>query len=449
MMLSSRIGPLALAVSSHFALISMTPAGAAPGTQGRNLVRIQGALTIEEAVRTGLRESPVIRAAEADVRVAQAETRIARSQTGLQVSANAYGTTGSMENVVASSPGVMPTNYNLIPPREYADLNLTAMLPLYTGGLLSNRILAASQRERSASAGITTAQADTGLRIREAYYRALLAAELVRAEETRVEAAREMVRTTRARFDVGKDIEASVRRVEAELAEAEQSQVRMKNDEAKALLDLKAAIGVAAESEVALSSTLALRPPEGNLAASLSEADQSRPELIAARARIAAADAQVRAAEGSRRPQVYGMAMADGFSSRRMGSRTGFTIGLTASLPLLDSGQRSAEAARERALRDRAESELRDLELRVFNEVRQAWLDLETAARNYRAAQTAVQAAQSAYEVVTIRVQAQKSILLEQLDALAALNRARANLARALFDHAIATARLKRAVGRP
>ncbi len=436
-----------------FALAALMGTASPSDGQGqriqRELPRIHGSFTLEEAVRTGLRENPGIRAAEADVRVAQAETRIARSQSGPQVSANAYGTTGSMENVVPSAPGVMPTNYNLVPPREYADLNLTAMLPLYTGGLLGNRVRASSERERAASAGVTTVQADIALRIREAYYRALLAAELAKAEETRVQAAREMVRTTRARFEVGKDIEASVRRVEAELSEAEQSLAAMRNDHAKAVLDLKAAMGVAPESGVSLSSALTLTAPDENLSAFLADAARTRPELLAARARVAAADAQIRAAEGSRRPQVYGMAMADGFASRRMSSGTGYTIGLTASLPLLDGGQRRAESERERAMRDRTESELRDLELRVSNEVRQAWLDAETAARNHQSAETAVQAAQSAYEVVTIRFQAQKSILLEQLDALAALNRARANTARALFNHAVAVARLRRAVGRP
>jgi outer membrane protein TolC len=80
--------------------------------------------------------------------------------------------------------------------------------------------------------------------------------------------------------------------------------------------------------------------------------------------------------------------------------------------------------------------------------VRQAWLDRDTAAQNYRTAQAALQTARSAYDVIVLRVQNQKGIQVEQLDALTALIRTRANLAQALYDHTLAAARLQRATGR-
>jgi outer membrane protein TolC len=80
-------------------------------------------------------------------------------------------------------------------------------------------------------------RAETALRIRQAYYGALLQQEMTRAEESRIQAAQEMVRTTRARFEVGKDIEASVHRAEAELAEAERERVMRENERAKMIFD--------------------------------------------------------------------------------------------------------------------------------------------------------------------------------------------------------------------
>jgi outer membrane protein TolC len=74
---------------------------------------------------------------------------------------------------------------------------------------------------------------------------------------------------------------------------------------------------------------------------------------------------------------------------------------------------------------------------------------METAAENHRAAESIVQSSQAAYDVVALRVETQKSILVEQLDALAALTQARLNLSQALFDHSIAVAHLRRAIGRP
>ncbi len=127
------------------------------------------------------------------------------------------------------------------------------------------------------------------------------------------------------------------------------------------------------------------------------------------------------------------MAMADGFTSHPQGTREGYTVGVVLSLPLMDGGQRRAETAQARARQERAEAEARDLELRVAVEVQQAWLDVQTAAENYRTAQAALQAAQAAYDVTALRVQNQKGLLVEQLDALAALTQARGNVAQALL----------------
>lgn len=425
---------------------------AAPGkaqTLGDDRPPIQGALTLTQAVQTGLRENLSVRAAQAEAQVAAAEKRVARSQTRPQVSANTYFTYGDTPNIFSSAPGIMPNNVLAAPQQGQADQNVTLMVPLYNSGRLNNLVRAAGERERAANADIGGVQAETALRIKDAYYRALLAAEMVRVAEAKVEAATELARTTRALFEAGKGLEASVRRVEAEQADAQRNLTTARNEQAKSLLDLKAAMGVRLDSDITLADTLTFTPPSGDLAAQLADAAKTRPELVAAQARLAAARHQTSAARGAQGPQVVGMAMADGFTSNSMGSRGGYGLGVVVSIPLLDGGERRAETAKMRAMQERAEIEKRDLELRVANEVRQAWLDVETAAANYRTAQTAVQAAQAAYDVTALRVQNQKSLLVEQLDALAALTQARGNLAQALYEHSFAVARLRRAVGRP
>jgi outer membrane protein TolC len=215
------------------------------------------------------------------------------------------------------------------------------------------------------------------------------------------------------------------------------------------LLDLKRAMGVQLDSDITLSDVLVIAPPPEDLGASLIEAARVRPELLAARARLDSAKAQAGASRGAYKPQVYGAAMGDAFAPGDMGKRVGGTVGLIVSIPLLDAGQRSAEVRQMEAMKRRSEAELKEMELRVATEVRQARLDMETAAANYRAVQTVLQSFEAAYDVVVLRVESQRSILLEQLDALAALTQARANLAEAVFDHSMAVARLQRAIGRP
>jgi len=329
------------------------------------------------------------------------------------------------------------------------DQNLTLMVPLYTGGKLGNLVKAASQRENAARASVGEAEADAALMVREAYYRALLASEMTKVAEARVNASTALVALTRSQVEAGKGIQASVSRADAELADARRMLANAQNDRAKMLLELKFAMGVQLDSDITLSDILVIAPPPDDLGTNLIEAARSRPELLGARALLDSAKAQAGAAKGAYKPQVYGAAMGDAFSPGDMGKRVGGTVGLIVSIPLLDAGQRSAEARQMEAMRRRSEAELKQMESRVATEVRRARLDLETADENYRAAQTDLQSFEAAYEVIVLRVESQRSILLEQLDSLAALTQARANLAEAVFDHSIAVARLQRAIGRP
>jgi outer membrane protein TolC len=404
-------------------------------------------LSARQAVEIGLRESPMVHAAQSDIAAAAAETRAARSMTRPQLSANTYLTYGDSGNIFASSPGVAPQNYLSVAPHGFADQNLTLMAPLYTGGKLQGMVRSAHAREQAATADSDETRSDVALQIREAYYRALLGREIAKSAQARLDSDTASVATTRATVEAGKAIEATLQRMLAEEADARRALATATNDEAKALLDLKAAMGISLDATVSLTDTLEYRPVGTDLAAALKSADMARPELRAVRLRRDAASAQTGATRGSLQPQIYGAAMADGFGGQGM-SGTGYSVGVTVSLPLIDAGQRRAEIAGARAAQDRADATLKVAELAVEKEVRTAWLDVETASANYRTAQAALEAAQAAYDVAVLRVQNGKAILLEQLDTSAALTQARTNVAAALFDHALALARLDRAMGR-
>ena len=242
-------------------------------------LQITGPLTLEKAVRTGLRENLLIRAAQSDVRAASADTRAARSMTRLQISANTFLTHGDTSNILSSSPGVQPTNLYAVPSRLFADQNLTLMVPLYTGGRLGSLVRSAAEREHAALADSETVHIETTLQIRETYYRVLLAGEIVSAAQARVAADTALLANTRVQVDVGKSIEASLLRVQAELADAQRMLTTAMNDKAKLLLDFKMIIGVRLDSDITLSDTLAFVPPPGDLSTSLKEAGKNRPRI--------------------------------------------------------------------------------------------------------------------------------------------------------------------------
>jgi outer membrane protein len=439
----------AVLVHSLFSAVKDADAQTNQSALDRDRPRISGPLSLQAAVDAALQGNLGIQLMRSEANAAVHETSAVRAMTRPQLSANTYVASSSMPNILGTAPGVSPVNAQNVPGRSFVDQNLTLMVPLYTGGRLSGSVKAASKREDAAEANIATVQADSGLLVRENYYRALLATEIVKAAQSRVDASAALVGVTRAQFEAGKGIQASVARTEGELADARRMLAFAQNERAKTLLELTRAMGVQLDSEIVLSDALSITPPGADLNADLAEAARIRPELLATRARLEAIRAQTRAVKGSRKPQIYGVAMADAFAPRDGNKFGGGTVALVMSIPLFDANQRGSEVAQSEALERRAEAELKDLELRVAMEVRQARLDVETAAENHRAAESIVQSSQAAYDVVALRVETQRAILVEQLDALAALTQARLNLSQSLFDHSIAVARLRRAIGRP
>ncbi len=416
---------------------------------GFSQVAVPEKLSLAEAVSFAMKSSPTLRAARAEFDAAKAETGAARSKTRPQLSLNSFATKSNMPNILQTAMGVEPQAQILAPEGKFLDANLMLMAPIYTGGLLSGIVAASVAREKEAFDELSGMRAEVALMVRESYLRALYGAELVKAQRARMEAAEAMVGVAKAQLDAGKGIEAFVRRAEAELAEAKQEFTMAENDRRKMILDLLAEMGAALDSRVSLIEEPAFRAFEGTLEANLGSAKQNRGELLAMRQRVRAAQAELTSAKGALHPQIYGFAMGDSFSPRDMeGRNSGYTVGLALSLPVFDGGMRRSEIAKSRAMLEKAKADVERMEIRTAKEVRQAWLDIETAESIYQSSRLALVAAKAANDVVAIRVESGKAIQLEQLDALATLTRARANLAKSNYEQQLAIARLDRAVGR-
>ncbi|MBI5706445.1 MAG: TolC family protein [Armatimonadetes bacterium] len=399
-------------------------------------------LSLSESLRLAHEKSPVLRASQADANAASAGARASRARTRPQLSANGFAADGKQSSILSSSPMVEPPAFMATAPGTFFDGNLSLMFPLIASRL-SAMASAAGWQARAAGGEFLEARADLDLRVTEAYYRVLLARQMIAVAETRKAAATELVKNTRALFESGKGIEAAVQRSEAELSSAQRGLTSAKNEEAKAILDLKETIGLDLGTDVVVDGEASPLVPS-SLNDAIAAGKQRRGMLLAARARASAAQSDVRAAASQRLPQLYGVAMGDTTNRRDMG---GGTIGLTLSFPVFDSGRISAEVAQARSMQEKADAQVRQAELTVEKEIRQASLDLETARANADSAERSLVGAQASYDVIALRVASGKSILVEQLDSLQTLTQAKADLAQARFDLDLAAARLTRAAG--
>ncbi|MCX7969547.1 MAG: hypothetical protein N3B10_13820, partial [Armatimonadetes bacterium] len=95
--------------------------------------KIDGKLSLRQAVEIALRESPILRGAVAELKAAEAKLQMARSEKRWQLSLNAFASTGTQSGILVSPANVMPSATMLLPSRSLVDFNAMLMLPLFTG----------------------------------------------------------------------------------------------------------------------------------------------------------------------------------------------------------------------------------------------------------------------------------------------------------------------------
>src|SRR5437879_2362529 len=106
----------ALFLLPSYALSQTQPAAGAPGAPEQAVAAppagqeapVARSLTLDEAVRTALEQSPVIRGAMADLDAALARLEQARAARRPAVSANTFGSAGNATNILAGVAPVEP-----------------------------------------------------------------------------------------------------------------------------------------------------------------------------------------------------------------------------------------------------------------------------------------------------------------------------------------------------
>lgn len=408
---------------------------------------ISKSISVADAVSIALENNPRVLGGAAEAKVAAARARMARAETRPQVSTTTFATTGTMPNIVSGSPNVEPNAATLVPDDGQLDQNLMLMYPLYTGGRLRSQVRAAGAQHNAARSDAVTTRLDAALEAKTAYKRVLLARRYVEAYQRRVDESTERVRIAQAAFDEGKIAKFDLLRNQTELAEARQLLVNAQRDVDVAMVDLKSTIGISQTSQLTLTDQLTFAQAETSPEEAQARALAQRPEVKAVRSRLKAAESAVDGAKSAYRPQVYAVAMQDFVRQSGGGSDQGYTVGVTAALPIYDAGWRKSAVDEAKAMVDRVRAEEREVGLMVSRDVGTAWVEAQAAAKNVNLARTAVDQADEDYRVIKLRYEAGKSINVEVLDALASLTRAQTNYAQAVYEHSVAQDRLERAVG--
>src|SRR5262245_39123560 len=314
---------------------------AAPHATAEPLPRIDGPLTMDQAVELARQKSLRVKAADADARTMESMRKEALAPFWPQLSANGYYSSQSLApNVFTSAGNTMARNYQVFNADQTKDANFTAMYPLFSGGRDYYGYQAAARRAEAGREMRRGAEVDVAMQARVDYVAALREAENVRVTGELLRSVDERLRLTREMFDAGRVPRYYVLRDETERANALQMDAMAKSRADQALIALKTTLGVDLSSPIVLAEPLQYLPLTVSVDEGIRQASDAHPDLRAAAKQREAAQAEVRAAYGNYFPQVSVSYMYDGrwAKTRNESSTTadGYSVGLVVTLPLFD-----------------------------------------------------------------------------------------------------------------
>ena len=273
--------------------------------------------------------------------------------------------------------------------------------------------------------------------------------------KSQVDAAQAQLETAKAVYQQAVDLEQAgvaahidVLRAQVEMQAQQQRLLAAENDLDKQKLALARAIGLAVGQPFETSDAIPYSPlPPVSFEQALGDAYRNRPDYLQAQSLIRAAELARSAAVAGRFPTI-GFDGDYGTIGRTPGNSHGtFTAAATLQIPIFQGGRVRADVLENDALLQERNAQLGDLRNKIESEVRTAFIDVNTAAKQVEVAQSSVGLATEQLQQSRDRLAAGVADTLEVVQAQEALATANDSYIAALYAHNIAKASLARAVG--
>ncbi|MDE3241357.1 MAG: TolC family protein [Nitrospirota bacterium] len=429
----------------------------APATAGAEPTGPTAAkLTWEDAIKNGVKQHPLIQAAQHGVFETEAVGKQIAAVDYPQVSgivANSLGNTRVLSNLGISGSLPKPTNY-LTDPGVRVELLITDF------GQTAHKLLANKSRTASAEKLVLTSKALVILNVEQAYL-ACLKQQRILAITKETLAERRLIREqaeSMYRHKLRSKLDLDLATVET--AKAELDFIKAKNDLVAAFAALNAAMGRQGPIQYILDEiqpTVSSAPPIEPL---FRDALDRRPELLGSKDRTQAAEEALKAARALNYGSITGVgASGYGWWARQEvvsangnpnnpGSQLGWWgAGFSSTTPLFTGFRIEAEVEQAEANKGVAQATTRVIANDVVLEVAKAYLNRLTAEQQIKVAQERVAHAREALLLARERYKASLSTILDVTTATVDLLNAETGLAEAQYGYLAGNSALAYATG--
>jgi len=465
---SARFG-LCAAISIAIALSAMTPFRAQAQDPSRDIYSL--ARTIEAALASSAEVETAARIVQIDRKQADAEFARLRPSASFEASATRYDKKTALS--LAGSPPI-----TLIKDHSEA-LSLGLSLDLDAFGQI--RAAASQAKLQSLSDQFTLAQVRNAriLSAKSIFYDLLRAEHQVQVAQAALTTAMQQ-QATAVKLNIGQvGQKIDVLRANTQVANTQQALTAARNDRDLARNNFNDLVGRPLETQVQVEDVPgvtggvdvgadgAIKPPTGKVSPpysvsageidaidvtrSLASANQVRPEVLAAQVQVRVVETGIKLARRGLEPTLSLSASTNYYptTSFQQPRQSTSAIMLGVSVPLYDGGATRARVQAARLETDNAKTALDRRRKDVAVQVRQAYLNLVTAARQIDAANTALQQAIAARQLAQARYEAQVGLYLEVTDAQGALVQAETSQVNSVYSYLIARAQFENAIGAP
>ncbi len=328
---------------------------------------------------------------------------------------------------------------------------LSLSYPLYTWGRLRANVRREEKAKEATYHSYQLSRLQAAHRARQAFFNLLRALRFKEVAEKSVEQVRAHLDVARKLFREGLVAKYDVLRAEAALSQAEEGLTRAENAVEMARSALLSLLDLPQDTEVEVSygdrQVLEIARSLPPLEECIRRAKRERPEAKQLRATLESLRYALKAAKAGNKPMLslattYTRKTATGFAKN-----WDWSVVLAVSWPLFDGGLTKAQVKEASEGIKQLETTLRELENGIELDVRQAYLGVKEALKRLESAEKALKSAEESFRLAKLRFREGLGTTVEVLDAEAALTRARATKAQALYDLEISLSNLARAMG--
>lgn len=329
---------------------------------------------------------------------------------------------------------------------------------LFAGGAVSSSVASQKHRREAALLELRATINNALFSVRQKFYAVLLAQKKISVAEQSLNLLEQQLKTVSDRYEAGALSKFDLLRAQVALANGRPPLIRARNDFRLAIEELRQVLGFARRpqpTDVAkipeILGELTYEPTSLDLYAALESARANRPELQQLARLEEAAQENLDASRGNYWPALSAVG---GYQVKKStadndldNTREGWAAGVEGSWALFDGRATAGRVAQARSLLAQTELTTAEQELGIDVEVRRAYSTFQEAVELVTASKAVVEQAEESVRLAHARFEAGTATQLDVLQAQVALTEARTNEVEALYNHTVALASLRKAMG--